>query len=1849
MMGKASYRLAVLAAVAMSVAAWAGIEGEQVVSGSAKFSHDGATTTIEAGHNAIIEYQRFDIGIDQTIRFVQPDASSRVLNRVRSDDPSTIAGSLQANGIVYIVNPAGVYFTQGATVNVGGLYAGAANLSNSDFLAGINRFTDVAGNVVNHGTIEGDTLALVGRRVENFGTIRAPHGLVTLASGDEVLISDRDRRVFVRLGGAGPTSGDGSGANANGGAAEAGVTNAGRIEADGGTVVWGAGDIYAMGLHQHAAGSVKADRVDLQASGSDVKLEGAIDATRATGVGGDVAVTGERVKIDATIDASGQAGGGSIRIGGDVRGTGDLPHATISIVDYGAVLLADAIGAGDGGTIVVWADGATAFGGVARARGGSAGGDGGFVEISAPSLTFAGAVDTSAALGSRGLLLFDPTNINIVSGGGGADDGLLPDLSNATVGAGDFVISETALEALAADSNLVLEATNNITVADIADNLIELAIDGGGSVAIRADTDATGGGDVVFTDTADVIRTEGGAIEITGATLTLGGLDTTGASGAVAGGSVTLSSTGDTDLAGPIMTADGQVLLVGAGLDMSGGSIATGGGDVTIGHEAAGGILVGSIDAGAGEVFVQNIAGPIEATNAGPQIDTTTRVTLRGTTLGAPGDPITLAHATQVALDTTGSAYVDHDGTTDIASFSLTVDPVGAFAYVFNGFADESFSGNADAIIAIGGDLVINQVITTSVGTSYAFAAKSGDVYVDDNGAAAVSPITGGAGEAGQGGIFSGTGDVSVTAEAGSVLPELPRDQANVRTSVDDDATVTLRALNASAAGGHEASVGGDGTGENFVDIENARRIVVDAREHVNIRGNGQSLLLFDMTVDPDGPNVPGGGAPTYRGVGFADGAGGPLLVDAGGDPVIVADTRNSADHRDLFIDAVDSQIATDLRFATYTGHVEAAALATNGGPITLTTLQEVAASVSGADDQFRGDVRVLPGAIESFDGVITINATAADDGAGGIAAPEAAPTVRDADILIDDDGIDAGTGQVNLFAGDAIDEADLDDSDGGVANELTKVTTGGRLYARARAAIGNQDGASVNTTQLPLLDVDVNLLDARVTTAGNIQVQDTDAVNANGLTVENATVANGFVRLDSEGLMQIGDEAVVVTTSGPGAGFVWLVSSTGIEELNDNATVNVTMGPGSTLRIDAEGDVGGTSPLDFDGNGLWLLLGQDVFDNVAGNNAASANLANLRDENLDMRVLTVHDGDVSVTTPNTMTLSDELPSGAESFQWTNPGDLVVTASLFIIENGTLGTDALPLEEMVFNGPTELRADAFYEATTITYNGTIASDDTDRSLFANTHNGGTTTFTAEVGNGGTNPLFQFETNADGTTVLGADSFSSGRTAFFDHLQLAADVTVSDAGGLIGSGAYFTTIGSGAGGPFGLTVVTNTDDATYAGGVLPQVPVIGFAGDVGVDATGAATAGARLSYLRLNPGETRTFVPAVASVVVGRRDADDSTGVDPTQTLDWDVHVEQDFTMGRAEKLTAIGAVTINANLGGATATGATLSDLNARGWARVDANGSDVVLLARTAAADDRVLLPDDVDGDGQLDELVPDRGLDFFIDGNFTIADAADVIIDGPGGIEVWANGAVSGVPGGATIQQVQIFPEFIRTTPFGGTIVLDPIPVEVIDLGNVLPVFPPALVDLLQLTPVDPGDSAIALVDDSPEAAQLLAMLDDGKTTLFDPGPLAAADTASTGGMVGMGRARFRMAAWPDALDAYRRTFYETTTTPEGEVVYQPRFEQLREALARGVAAYTDATGEPIDDPAAFRSFLEQTGRAPDALAVLNALDALFEQVAELGLADRAWSATLFRIARKVNPAGLTADQLNQAALAD
>ncbi|MGR6074558.1 filamentous hemagglutinin N-terminal domain-containing protein [Achromobacter xylosoxidans] len=556
--------------------------GGNVVAGGATINDRGNGTLDinQSTGKAIINWKGFSIGANETVNFRQPGSNSVTLNRVVGNDPSAIFGRLNANGTVVLVNPNGVLFGKGARVDVGGLIATTANINDRDFLAGKYKFDQASSKanamIVNEGTIsikDSGLAVLVAPAVRNSGVIEAKLGRVALAGaktvtvdfhGDGLLSFDATSTVSEL-----PKDADGKPVSAL-------VTNAGVIRADGGTVLLTARAVKGVIDNVvNTDGIISAKAVGTQngkivLSGGDagtVNVAGTVEAT-GTGAGergGKVVVTGEHVNVarGAAIDVSGAAGGGEIALGSQGVAPDDGSAAfsgkssTVKVA-AGATLKADALVKGNGGSITMWSNDATAFAGSLSARGGAQGGDGGFAEVSSnKNIGLTGSADLRAPKGKTGLLLIDPTDLRIVdsASGSGSQDGAAGD---GTINGGDAntannTVSRGLLESLAGTTNIKLEATGQITVADMA--AINLKTTSGHSFTMRS----TQTGGIRFENANTEISTQGGSITLealgVGSTLdNIGKLTSRG-------GAITLNATGDINLANVIDAGSGAALV----------------------------------------------------------------------------------------------------------------------------------------------------------------------------------------------------------------------------------------------------------------------------------------------------------------------------------------------------------------------------------------------------------------------------------------------------------------------------------------------------------------------------------------------------------------------------------------------------------------------------------------------------------------------------------------------------------------------------------------------------------------------------------------------------------------------------------------------------------------------------------------------------------------------------------------------------------------------------------------------------------------------------------------------------------------------------------------------------------------------------------------------------------------------------------------------------------------------------------------------------------------------------------------------------------------------------------------
>ncbi|MFM2294747.1 MAG: hypothetical protein RLZZ350_1160, partial [Verrucomicrobiota bacterium] len=303
---------AALALLGFTASALANPDGMMVVSGNVGAILNGNTLDITASHNAVINWQSFNIGAGETTTFIQPNNISVVWNRITDQNPSQIWGHLNGNGIVVLMNQSGFYFGPNSSVNVGGFVAASAFVTPPASVGGMWSYQGPppVASIINYGEIKaanGGSIFLVAEKIENHGVLTAPDGTLGLYAGKEVLISERPDGRGLSMGVALP---------------EGSIDNLGKISADAGEIALHARVVNQGGIVQ--ANSVRERNGVVELVASDELNLGATSVITANGDNGASAGGSVTLKSGGTFaDADGSRvevrGGAASGNGGDVE------------------------------------------------------------------------------------------------------------------------------------------------------------------------------------------------------------------------------------------------------------------------------------------------------------------------------------------------------------------------------------------------------------------------------------------------------------------------------------------------------------------------------------------------------------------------------------------------------------------------------------------------------------------------------------------------------------------------------------------------------------------------------------------------------------------------------------------------------------------------------------------------------------------------------------------------------------------------------------------------------------------------------------------------------------------------------------------------------------------------------------------------------------------------------------------------------------------------------------------------------------------------------------------------------------------------------------------------------------------------------------------------------------------------------------------------------------------------------------------------------------------------------------------------------------------------------------------
>ncbi len=132
-----------------------------VVSGQVDFSAVGNSLTANQGStNAIINWNAFSLGANESLSFLQSASAATTLLRFTGSGPINIGGNLTSLGSLFIVAPGGIVLDGSLTVSGAALWLSTTDISDANFLAGIYDFGGSGGGTITIGG--GGSINLIG-------------------------------------------------------------------------------------------------------------------------------------------------------------------------------------------------------------------------------------------------------------------------------------------------------------------------------------------------------------------------------------------------------------------------------------------------------------------------------------------------------------------------------------------------------------------------------------------------------------------------------------------------------------------------------------------------------------------------------------------------------------------------------------------------------------------------------------------------------------------------------------------------------------------------------------------------------------------------------------------------------------------------------------------------------------------------------------------------------------------------------------------------------------------------------------------------------------------------------------------------------------------------------------------------------------------------------------------------------------------------------------------------------------------------------------------------------------------------------------------------------------------------------------------------------------------------------------------------------------------------------------------------------------------------------------------------------------------------------------------------------
>ncbi|PCI47462.1 MAG: hypothetical protein COB43_11470, partial [Oceanospirillales bacterium] len=256
----------------------------EVKGGSADFIGDpntGINKVNQTSSRVVIDWSTFDIGSTETLTFDQINTTDVAINNVLDTKLSTIYGSVFAQGNIVLVNPNGLVFADGASINVGSLVASTLSLDTSN----LTDFVRDTGNTVGLDfQSNGNNSSLINNAGITTGGLNATSSVIFL--GGQVT---------------------------NAGTINASVVN--MIGADGATITFGSevlgiesesidGASVASSVENSATGIITANKITLEAYAAEGLLASAVNNSGTLEATGIATIDGEIRLVSSVQNAS---------------------------------------------------------------------------------------------------------------------------------------------------------------------------------------------------------------------------------------------------------------------------------------------------------------------------------------------------------------------------------------------------------------------------------------------------------------------------------------------------------------------------------------------------------------------------------------------------------------------------------------------------------------------------------------------------------------------------------------------------------------------------------------------------------------------------------------------------------------------------------------------------------------------------------------------------------------------------------------------------------------------------------------------------------------------------------------------------------------------------------------------------------------------------------------------------------------------------------------------------------------------------------------------------------------------------------------------------------------------------------------------------------------------------------------------------------------------------------------------------------------------------------------------------------------------------------------------------------